>query len=158
VNVILEGPDGGGKSTLAAHLAGALDMRVQGGSGPPKSTQEIVDRANAYLKMTDVVFDRHPCVSQPIYGAMRGDPPAITHELLKAFYDSPQLIIYCRSESSHRHVVKPGENPEHVEKLTTNYQKLISHYDAWALTRAHLVYRIGDPLDQLTDIVRVVAG
>lgn len=158
MNVILEGSDGGGKSTLASTLSNALDMRVKQGSGPPRQPGEIEARLRSYLELDDVIFDRHPAISQPIYGALRDEPLSLEFlELERRFYDQPSLIIYCRSTDVSRHRVKPGENPEHIAKLTANYALLVQLYDSWALKRAHMMYRIGDDPEVLIDIVRVMA-
>ena len=60
MNVVLEGPDGGGKSRLAEYLGAALEMYVQQGSGPPKAPGEVEKRARKYLGLENVIFDRHP--------------------------------------------------------------------------------------------------
>lgn len=140
-SVILEGPDGGGKSTLAERLSKALGMTVQQGSGPPRGPGEIETRTRQYLELKGVVFDRHPAVSQYIYGRMRAEP--MSQEflgLVAAFYRAPGVCIYCRSTSPDRHVVKDSDNPDHVAMLTAKYQELVRAYDIWALGRADLVW------------------
>lgn len=159
MNIVLEGPDGGGKSTLGEFLSINLDARLQQGSGPPRTPDEIRQRASQYLRMTDTVFDRHPCISQPIYGTMRGvgaDLPG--DSLVREFYAQRPLVIYCRSVSAERHRVKDGENPAHVEMLTARYIQLVQLYDAWAMDHAHVVYRIGDDQGLILDICRAVRG
>lgn len=157
-NVVLEGPDGSGKSTLAKALGDALDMRVQQGSGPPKRPGEIERRLREYLNMRGTIFDRHPAVSQVIYATLRDETTTAEYmELVKKFYESTPVLIYCRSYDVSRHVVKDGEDPEHIRKINDRYVELVRWYDSWALKRAHLIYRIGDEIDQLVDIVRVIA-
>jgi hypothetical protein len=158
VNVVIEGPDGGGKSTLARTLSDALDMRVQQGSGPPKRPGEIERRTRDYLAMRSTLFDRHPCVSQTMYGQLRGETlsPDMA-SLIIDFYRSPVLFVYCRSTDDSRHVVKEGENPQHIKLLHSQYDTLVSLYDRWALRHARLIYRIGDDVEELTDIIRVIA-
>lgn len=171
MNVVLEGPDGSGKSTLAAYIAGAVDMRVQQGSGPPKSRREIDDRMRSYLAMDGVIFDRHPCVSQPIYSALRrlrvqagyavSGVDDFDQTLAQSLYSTSPLVVYCRPKSAHdaldRHVVKEGEDPSHVAAVREYYSMLLNAYDQWALERAHLVYRIGDEQAAIADVVRVLA-
>ena len=159
MNVILEGPDGGGKSTLAAKLGKTIGARVQVGNGPPRNASEIEGRMRDYNAMLDVIFDRHPCVSQPIYGALRGeDVTSLQRALIDEFYGTHNLFIYCRATSVGRHAVKAGEDPQHIAILTSRYAELVTAYDVWALTHANVVYRIGDDVSQIVDIVRVVAG
>lgn len=147
MNVILEGPDGGGKSTLAGHLSKLWNLRLQQGSGPPKKEGEIEQRLANYLKMDNVIFDRHPSVSEPIYTRIRQQAVSLEFKALtNAFYQQNNLFIYCRSTSNARHVVKAGEDPKHIEALNANYDTLVQLYDQWALRYAHHIYRIEDGL------------
>lgn len=151
MNVILEGPDGGGKSTLAGHLSKLWGLRLQEGSGPPKKEGEIEQRLAGYLKMENTIFDRHPAVSEPIYTRIRQQEVSLEFKALtNAFYQQNNLFIYCRSTTNTRHVVKPGEDPRHIEALNANYDTLIQLYDQWALRHAHHVYRIEDGLINFT--------
>lgn len=155
MNVVLEGPDGGGKSTLAQALSTHLDMRVQEGAGPPKAPGEIEARLRSYLGMTETIFDRHPAVSQPIYASIRGE--LLTEQfatLLLDFYRTPTVLVYVRSTCVLNHVVKPGESEGHIKMLTDRYQELVSAYDDWALRNAHLVWRIGDDVERLANMLR----
>lgn len=158
MNVVIEGPDGGGKSTLAEYVARHLGKHLQQGSGPPKAPGEVERRLTTYLHMTDTVFDRHPAVSQVIYGQLRDETMSPEFaSLVLDFYHADNLIIYCRSVDAGRHVVKEGEDPAHVEVLTRRYQDLVGLYDDWALRHAHLVYRIGESMDAIVDICRSVS-
>lgn len=147
MNVILEGPDGGGKSTLAGHLSKLWNLRLQEGSGPPKKEGEIEQRLAGYLKMENTIFDRHPAVSEPIYTRIRQKQVSLEFKALtNAFYQQNNLFIYCRSTTNTRHVVKPGEDPRHIEALNANYDTLVQLYDQWALRHAHHIYRIEEGL------------
>jgi len=157
VNVVLEGPDGGGKSTLAEILSRELRMRVQQGSGPPRAPGEVEARARSYLEMDGVIFDRHPCVSQPIYGRLRCEEITLElHQLCTQFYGMPDVRIYCRSTTIDRHRVKDGEDPRHVELLSREYKYLVAAYDEWAMQHAHVFYRIGDDVERLVAMIATV--
>lgn len=159
MNIVLEGPDGGGKSTLAEKISAVTGLRVQQGSGPPRGVGEIEARMTAYLALDGVVFDRHPAVSQSVYGAMRGE--GFSEEFVRLrdqFYDSGPLMVYCRSTTASRHVVKPGESEDHVRLLTLRYSHLVEAYDAWALKHAQLLYRIGDSVDCLVELISTVTA
>jgi len=157
VNVVVEGADAGGKSTLCSIVSRALGVRVQQGSGPPREPGEIERRASEYLKMSGVIFDRHPCVSQPVYGMMRKEPLSPEFlQLVDRFYAQGNLIVFCRSTSIERHEVKADEKADHVAALERNFGLVTLTYEVWAMQRAHVIYRIGDDTQRIVDICRVV--
>lgn len=174
MNVIIEGPDGAGKSTLIERLVdvngplvrslvGAhlyMPLRVQAGEGPPKYPREINERTLRYLDMKHTIFDRHPCVSQPIYGEMRkltfaGAVEEILPSSLLHFYEQDNLFIYCRAQRLMRHVVKAHEDLKHVATVEEKYALLVDMYDKWAAMRANLTYRIGDDIDAVAAFIAV---
>lgn len=72
--IIIEGPDGAGKSTLAKSLAGALDMNIlkmtaNGGQSVPEYQQKlacdgvIIDRCWVSEQIYSDLFDREPRIS-----------------------------------------------------------------------------------------------
>lgn len=83
-NVILEGPDGGGKTTLIRHFL-QKGMRQHprashstGGPVPALDTW-VTNHSNPG---TGWVFDRHPLISEPIYGPIcRGKVPGQFNDL-----------------------------------------------------------------------------
>lgn len=123
--------------------------------------EEINERMRSYLAMADCVFDRHPCVSQPIYGELRGREAGLDETLVSSLYATDDVIVYCRPESAEAalraHVVKPGESDDHIRRINEDYPRLLSMYDAWALRRASLIYRIGEDREALLDVLRVLA-
>lgn len=158
MNIVLEGPDGGGKSTLAKCLAGITKMPLILGEGPPKSPGEINERARRYLQLDNVIFDRHPCVSQQIYGTIRAlngkaNEEMIHQSTLREFYSRPTCFVYCKAtpDSVHKMTVGADEDPEHITSIYLNYRNLIESYDAWALQHAHFIYRIGQD-SQIQDL------
>ncbi len=148
-NIVVEGIDASGKSTLVKVLAEKLGMHVQEGEGPPKYKGEIDERIRRLLARTDHVFDRHPCVSQAIYCSIRKGQEHPRKDLTKQFYDTNPFFIYCRATSLDGHVVKDYEDPEHVMAVNENHTQLLKLYDAWAVRYAHCIYRIGDNVSRL---------
>lgn len=154
MNVVLEGVDASGKSTLAAYLSNRLDLEIQPGSGPPRAGESIDDRVRAYLNLDGRLFDRHPCVSQMIYDKLRGGNAPVSPELLRQFYASKPLLVYCRGESITKHVVKSDEDPQHVAQISMKFNQLLRAYDDWGLRFATILYRIGDDMFEVANLVR----
>lgn len=157
MDIVFEGPDGSGKSTLARHVCDTLALTLIPGAGPPREPGEIERRLAKYLTITNAVYDRHPAISQPIYGALRGETSSDEFiDLVSQFYYHKPLLVYCRATDLRRHVVKPGENPEHIAIVERRHRDLLELYDAWAFEHAHVIYRIGDDVDAIVEIVRAV--
>lgn len=143
--VVLEGPDGGGKSTLAQMLSQATGLPIKAGEGPPRYKGEFHERVDKYLRMDDVIFDRHPVISQPIYARLRGSNEDLpTPEQTYSFYSHCPFIIYCRSTDDSKHRVGADEDPAHIEAVHRHYAELVRAYDEWAVKRANMIYRMGD--------------
>lgn len=103
--IIVEGPDGGGKSTLARRLSADLDWpiapRVVG-----TDTQPMVDlkrwvEDNVEMGYHTTIYDRHRLISEPIYSSVLGrvspgfSDYAWMFNMLQQFYDAEPIIIYC---------------------------------------------------------------
>lgn len=141
--IVIEGPDGTGKSTLARHLSSLIGWEILHSGGPEKHLDEINERAAMFSQLTNVIFDRHPCVSHPIYNAFRSipqtrlDPAIISH-----FYavQRPFMIYAC--EPVGVEVMKPEhDTPEHRDFLDKNLASIRQAYHQWAIERAHCIYR-----------------
>lgn len=153
-NIILEGPDNSGKSTLAEYLSQHLQLPIQGSEGPPKYAGEIHDRLARYAKLRNYIFDRHPVVSQAIYGAFREGSDKPTEDETHEFYGSRPLIIYCRAKTLDGHVLKDHDTPDHMKMVEANNQAIIGLYDAWAAEHAHIIYRIGQSMYRMKSVVK----
>lgn len=161
--IVVEGVDNSGKSTLIRSLMVVLpDWAVQVSEGPPKHAGEMDTRVTRYFERSaQVVYDRHPCVSQPIYGTMRSHLDPIDPRLLKEFYERKPFFVYCdpgdRGLDGHTH--HEGVDTErHLQSLTAGYDKLLEEYRKWAIDHAHIVYRIGDNIAQLQMMVEALVG
>lgn len=166
VLVIFEGPDGGGKSTLIEHVKSkmVIDACIVS-EGPEKYKGEMDDRVRRYHALAraqrnaPLIFDRHPCISQPIYGLIHNQPPPAV-ELVNYLYAFKPFIIYCRPMGGPNHTASEAEwdTPEFLANVDRNFDKLVAEYDAWSLRHANLTYRIGDPMDRIVDIINTLEG
>lgn len=158
--IIIEGIDASGKSTLARIIARRLRLNLVESEGPPKYEGEMDHRVERYIAYgNSVLFVRHPCISQPIYGAMRdthGDP--INEDLLTEFYDQRHFFIYCdpldRGMTGHKE--KGHDSPRHMKAVNQNYNTLLQLYREWAIKHAHVFYRIGDSMERVIDLCSTV--
>jgi hypothetical protein len=105
--IILEGPDGGGKSTLAKQLAVLWDLPIAE-RVVSKDTEAMIDlkawtEENVRNMGPLQVYDRHRLISEPIYGPiLRAGRPQPGFESLgwlsamtQEFYRHQPIIIYC---------------------------------------------------------------
>lgn len=159
MKVILEGPDNAGKSTLAKAIGDKFNWPIIGSEGREKYPGEINERIKRYMDLhqNNVIYDRHPCVSQEIYRVLHGKS-AVETDLIKQFYESEPLFIYCRpavGRGMKGHIARDDDSPEYLQMLEKKYGDLLRLYDAWALNHAQVVYRIEDnSLDMIIDFIR----
>lgn len=104
--IIVEGPDGSGKSTLVDRLSRTLKLPVAG-KVVGSDTQPLLDikkwtEDNVSKGFQPVIFDRHRLISEPIYGpAMRrrqnGEFYDLTwlSDMMWRFYQAKPILIYC---------------------------------------------------------------
>lgn len=156
--VIIEGIDASGKSTLGKILARRLGYTLIESEGPPRYTGEINDRIKRYLSIPNALFVRHPAISQPIYERLRGDEAMTDPYLIREVYDQCKLFVYCDplERGLEGHVVKDGENPDHLAKVQSKYHVLLGMYRNWAIQHAQVFYRIGDPIGRIVDICSTI--
>ena len=157
MNIVVEGPDGTGKSTLCRFLSVALGRIVINGEGPSKGPGELDQRIVRMMHYQNVIFDRHPAVSGPIYQAFKGldaDTPSMPQ--LVAFYGVPHLFVYAHPTmlTYHEEGNPSVDTKEYLEWLRENELRINSSYEVWALTRAHFMYRAGDNLQQLANAIK----
>lgn len=103
--IIVEGPDGGGKSTLVQRLAEDLDMpvapRVVGVDTKAMVDLKLWVEENVDLGFHEKIYDRHRLISEPIYGLLmnRTQPGFDDMNWMGAmtyrFYALNPIVIYC---------------------------------------------------------------
>lgn len=162
--IVVEGVDNSGKSTLIRALRVVLpDWHLQGSEGPPKYAGEMDERVKRYIDThpSTMIYDRHPCVSQPIYGMMRTHVDPIDPILIQQFYVQSPFFIYCDGgeRGMKQHIFNPEtDTPEHLAAVQENYNHLLGVYRYWAGQHADLSYRIGDSVSRITKIVEFLVS
>lgn len=141
--LILEGPDGAGKTTLANELSDYFDLPIA-----PKvvgsDTQPMVDiydwtNKNLAAGFQKTIFDRHRLISEPIYSvAMGGErdekfwEPAWLGAALRSLQEIEPIVVWCvpSFRAVNRNVLADDENKTvwlHIEKIWRGY------VNAWLL-------------------------
>ena len=154
--IIVEGVDASGKSTLVKFLAQALRLPVQGSEGPPHYEGEMEKRIQRYSTLPPTIFDRHPIISQSIYGSMRSHRDTFDSKWHDWLYNEKKpFIIYCDpgERGLTGHVRNTVDTDEHLEQVRISYDTLRLHYRNWAINRAHFFYRIGDDMNRVLHAV-----
>lgn len=104
--IIVEGPDGAGKTTLISQLQQYLGGIPIAPRVVSKETRALVDMQrwvdeNLEQGFQGTLFDRHRLISEPIYGPAMGrtlagfDDVAWLGPRMKRFYQLEPIIIYC---------------------------------------------------------------
>lgn len=154
MNIVLEGPDATGKSTLARYLSQELKRAIVPSEGPEKFPGEINERIRRYRWFDGVIFDRHPCISQSIYATFNGKTvPDL--DLVFDFYETKPVLIYCSTNGRVlQHQTKDHDSDEHIQMIATNEQQILVLYDHWAIEYAHLIYRVGSPMRRILNAIK----
>lgn len=130
--IIIEGPDGAGKSTLAKSLAGALDMNIlkmtaNGGQSVPEYLQK--------LACDGVIIDR--CwVSEQVYSDLFGREPRIDNddaEALTEFCEFARIPIIVLLPPLHVVIGRLNERgDEYADVVCPNIVEIHKRYQEWA--------------------------
>ncbi len=156
MNIVIEGPDNSGKSTLAKLLSIELGRPVYASEGPEKYQGELRERVERYRGLSNVLFDRHPCVSDIIYGAFRERRSTMAGEQETLFYASQPLMIYCDplDRGLKGHLEKAHDTAQHVKLIHEHHHAILDLYRTWGIQRAHIIYRIGDDPQRIVRFAR----
>lgn len=159
-NIIVEGLDNSGKSTLVKYLSEELGWDICQGQGPSRFIGDMTSRVNALLLEDNRIFDRHPVVTNLIYdfGRMKMGMPIdpISVDLAARFYKTRPLFIYCdplyrRMEG---HVFRKATDlPTHIHMVEECYDLLLVEYRRWAFEKADLFYRIGGSMTRIKQLI-----
>lgn len=152
--IIIEGPDGAGKSTLAKSLAGALDMNIlkmtaNGGQSPREYMQK--------LECDGVIIDR--CwVSEQVYSDLFGREPRIDVDEAEA------LTEFCALAGIPIIVLLPplqvvigrlnSRGDEFGDVVCPNIVEIYKRYSEWA--EAHKAAIVLEDNDQATAMKEVL--
>ena len=153
--IIIEGPDGAGKSTLAKSLAGALDMNIlkmtaNGGQSVPEYLQK--------LACDGVIIDR--CwVSEQVYSGLFDREPRIDNddaEALTEFCEFARIPIIVLLPPLHVVIHRLYERgDEYADVVCPNITEIYVRYQDWA--KAHdnvIVLEDNDPTTAMEEVLK----
>lgn len=105
--IVVEGPDGAGKTTFISQLVEATDLPVAE-RVVAKDTTAMVDlqrwvHENVTKGWHETIYDRHRLISEPIYGPIMRprlpepgfDDLSWFYANLEAFYQLKPIVVYC---------------------------------------------------------------
>lgn len=135
-SIILEGPDGTGKTTLGEHLADTLDIPIFYGGGPPNGDDAIA--AACELNVTQTTFpcvqDRVSFISELCYRPVMSPQEVarssvhVAGYLARALENNP-LIVFCMSERGLERATREDyETDEFTMKLRQHMPAIVWRY------------------------------
>lgn len=153
--IVVEGPDGSGKTTLINKLQEVLGYPVHHTGGPPADRAAWVHKLMVLWDFKNraqggpVILDRLPHISETTYGPLYDRPLMDPLDVLnRDLQDLRPLIIYCRLPHvarmfSHISMEEKAHKPRsHVDLVLRNYDRLVAAYDA----RIESVEKLGVPV------------
>lgn len=131
--IIIEGPDGSGKSYTACSIERAVPLSIYPTQGPPKSAGEIVRRVIKFFGQDNLIFDRCPLISEMVYGPVIRGNHIFDKSWLIRFDPQKDIIVYCRPSTDTiietKLVQKDHKPQDHVEEVIKKHHRIIERYD-----------------------------
>lgn len=137
--IAIEGPDGAGKTTFAAELAGALGRHVYHPGGPATSEDDFRLRVTTQERAHNVIHDRLMVISEPIYAGALARSTFYAVNKAADYYlrnlTEHIYILYCRLSSVNEmydnidRTAKSHKTPEHIESMRKQYMHIVDMYD-----------------------------
>lgn len=153
--IIIEGPDGAGKSTLAKSLADRLDMNIlkmtaNGGQSAPEYMQK--------LACDGIIIDR--CwVSEQVYSDLFGREPRIGNgdaEALTEFCGRASIPIIVLLPPLHVVISRLNERgDEYADVVCPNITEIYKRYQEWAEEHGNaIVLEDNDPAIAMEEVLK----
>lgn len=153
--IIIEGPDGAGKSTLAKSLADMLDMNIlkmtaNGGQSVPEYMQK--------LGLDGVIIDR--CwVSEQVYSDLFGREPRIGNgdaEALTEFCERVGIPIIVLLPPLHVVISRLNKRgDEYADVVCPNIVEIYKRYQEWAEEHDNaIVLEDNNPATAMVEVVK----
>ena len=136
--IIVEGPDGAGKTTLIQNLRKSTKRHflTLSRNGPPRKPEDLlatIPWIASCPKEVDLVCDRHPLISEPIYGPhVRGEESMIAlvyppDKAIEILYHTVDKVIYCRPPLST--IIEEVNIEDQMPGVNERIAKIVDLYD-----------------------------
>lgn len=136
--IILEGPDGGGKTTLGKHLSEQSGMELFHSGGPIHTPEECTERIWTQLDQYGKIVDRCSVFSEPIYGiAIRNHsmlPLYQFESFIQMMADRNWTLIFCVADGP----IIEGKEWKSEEHMRNVYAKKDMIFDLYMEMYKHL--------------------
>ena len=150
MNVVLEGPDNAGKSTLAQRLLKQVpgSSYYHPGGKPDSDAAELMfihEQADLLKHKNQMILDRITPISQQVYNPNpEADIIRMTH-LNRLMLADNFVVIYCRPKNEILMDVgnfkwRPEEPEEHRQKIITQAHTFVERYDTLMLKVPNIFY------------------
>jgi thymidylate kinase len=142
--IVLEGPDGSGKSTLGKRLE--LDFDGIYKPSPLLNTQDLFDEITEdqeyYSHNTKLyIMDRVTWISELIYSKILNRPCRLNLMKFKHYLELPQIVIYCRPTGISKKDIsteyKQHKSNEHLEAVKRKHTNIINAYEDFFESNKH---------------------
>lgn len=156
MRIVVEGPDGSGKSTFTRVLSTATGMAVIHAGGPPKTIPEAEERVNG-LWTRQGIFERTLPTSDIIYAKIMREsdtilPEPVLRRAILRMIGEKTIFVYCRptwsvllqSLDATINADKSWKPVDHRERVVANYSRIVLGYDelfSWIESRGGIVLR-----------------
>jgi ABC-type dipeptide/oligopeptide/nickel transport system ATPase component len=145
--LIIEGPDGSGKSIIAQRLMYLLKRECFHEGGPVITRPDAIGRLDRQFDRFGSILDRVTFVSERVYGPILRGKMALDEATLdlyeKRFIDAGWMLVYCRpSDEAIIGYVRGGrmdkviielgkeyKTRNHVQGIKDNIEAIIASYD-----------------------------
>lgn len=136
--IVIEGPDGAGKSTLAAALSEYFKWPIIHDGGPLTSRQDFLNRikAKGWDNPEPKICDRICYISELIYAPLHCHEPFVSSLELNNWIDRMKpVIVYCTLDSSKEMVErilmipKAYKTPEFTAQVVKEHPEITRRYN-----------------------------
>lgn len=149
MNILLEGPDNAGKTTLAKHVHENTRFTFYyHPGGKPKDIADEVEyltHQDSVMRMDRVIMDRCTSISQQVYNPDPDHDDVRMSYLQRLIANKNIIVIYARPSTDRLMRVqdftwREGETEEHKQKIIENQHTFIERYDNIMRKVPHVAY------------------